>query len=145
MKVKEYLVNRILDLEKDLKQVKNEKAGTTYGLQKLQDDVIKLNEKLEQYQIEREHIKQIITCNIVEDVYVEGRYEIDLNSNENDFKTLQAILDIKPKDYKPEDIKPMCNECLYEDTAGDVFPCSICHDNSEFIEKGGDTDAKTTD
>ena len=103
MKVKEYLVNRILELERDIKQVRNEKAGTTFGLQKLQEEVIELHEKIDQYQREREHIKQIITCNITEDVYVDGRYEIELNTDDNDFKTLLAILDIQPGDYEMED------------------------------------------
>lgn len=94
MKVKEYLVNRILELERDLKQVRNEKAGTAYGLQKLQEDVVKLNEKIEQYQIEHEHIKQIITCNINSDS------DVVLLHYENDLKTLLSILDIKPEDYK---------------------------------------------
>ena len=86
MKIKEYLVNRILELEEELKQVRNE--------------------KIEQYQIEREHIKEIITCNIVEDIYCDGIYEIDLNSTENDFKTLMAILGIKPEDYDNKEVTP---------------------------------------
>ena len=95
MKVKEYLVNRILELEHDLKQARNEKAGTAYGLQKLQEDVIKLNEKIEQYQIEREHIREIITCNISDN-------EIKLIYPQCDYTTLLSILDIKPEDYKKE-------------------------------------------
>ena len=100
MKVKEYLVGRILNLETELKKIQNEKAGTTYGLQKLQEEVIKLNEKIEQYEIEREHIKEIITCNIVVEPYRAAGYSIDLLETEDDFKTLLAILDIKPEDYK---------------------------------------------
>ena len=112
--------------------------------------MIKLNEKIEQYQIEREHIKQIITCNIVEDVYVEGRYEIDLYSNEDDFKALLAILDIKPEDYKPLDVEtesetitpPHCWGCKYEDFEGNREPCVNCFQGDK---KEVTTDAKTTD
>lgn len=150
MKVKEYLIDTILKLEEELKHARNEKAGTAYGLQKLQEDVIKLNEKIEQYQIEREHIKQIITCNIVEDVYVDGRYEIDLNSNENDFKTLLAILDIKPEDYKSEDVEPEgetiipphCCGCKYEHLEGNREPCVNCIQGDK---KEVTPDAKTKD
>ena len=97
MKVKEYLVNRILDLERELKQARNEQAGTKYGLQKLQEDVIKLNEKVEQYQMEREHIKQIITC------HLSPGGELGINLIDPDRDTLLAILDIKPEDYGKED------------------------------------------
>ena len=102
MKVNEYLVNRILELERELKQARNEKAGTTYGLEKLQEEVLKLNEKIEQYEIEREHIKQIITCNIGYNAYYHLELNIDIGNN--DFNTLLAILDIKKEDYDIKEV-----------------------------------------
>ena len=101
MKVKEYLVNRILELERELKQTRNEQSGTKYGLQKLQEEVIKLNEKIEQYEIEREHIREIITCNIGRNAY--NHLALNIGIGNNDFKTLLAILDIQPGDYEMED------------------------------------------
>ena len=100
MKVKKYLVNRILELERNLKQAENEQAEAKHGFQKLQEEIIMLNEKLEQYQIECEHIKEIITCNIGRNAYNHLALNIDLG--DNDFKTLLAILDIKPEDYRKE-------------------------------------------
>lgn len=145
-RVMDYLLDRIEYLERELKQVRNEKAGTTYGLQKLQEEVTKLNEKIEQYQIEREHIKEIITCNIAEDLYCSGRYEIDLNSTENDFKTLLAILDIKSEDYViDDDIDNNCDRCLFEDVDGNNFPCNQCNNGAEFVDKEVTEDAKNTD
>lgn len=97
MKVKEYLVNRMLELERELKQARNEQAGTKYGLQKLQEEVIKLNEKIEQYEIEREHIREIITC------HLSPGGELGINFIDPDRDTLLAILDIKPEDYDVDD------------------------------------------
>ena len=117
MKVKEYLIKRIEELEKDLKHVRNEYAGTKYGLGELQKEVVKLNEKIEQYEIEREHIKEIITCNIVDNVYSNNVKQLILYKYEDDFKTLMAILDIKPEDYEtvhPECSEP-CTKCEYAD------------------------------
>ncbi len=141
MKVKEYLVNRILKLEEELKQARNEKAGTVFGLQKLQEDVIKLNEKIEQYQIEREHIKEIISCNIKHDQ--SDVHYIDLDEYENDYKTLIAILDIKLDDY--EDVKPKCEQCVFQDVDSGKFPCNSCDNNLMFAEKEVTPDAETTD
>lgn len=139
MKVKEYLVNRILKLEEELKQARNEKAGTVFGLQKLQEDVIKLNEKIEQYQIEREHIKEIITCNI-EGTINKGIY---LSDSERDFDTLMSILDIKTEDY--EDVKPKCEQCVFQDVDSGKFPCNSCDNNFMFAEKEVTPDAENTD
>lgn len=116
MKVKEYLVNRILKLEEELKQARNEKSGIAYALQKLQEDVIKLNEKIEQYQIEREHIREIITCNIVPDRF---RRPMVCISENIDLKTLLDILDIQPGDWTMDEIHSKCDEIHSK--------CDDCH------------------
>lgn len=139
MKVKEYLVGRILKLEEELKQARNEKAGTVFGLQKLQEDVIKLNKKIEQYQIEREHIKEIITLNIEGNI----NKSIYISDCEKDFDTLMSILDIKTEDH--EDVKPKCEQCVFQDVDSGKFPCNSCDNNFMFAEKGGDKDAENTD
>lgn len=140
MKVKEYLVNRILELEKELKQTRNEQAGTKCGLQKLQEEVIKLNEKLEQYQIEREHIKQIITC------HLSPGGELGINLIDPDRDTLLAILDIKPEDYSDDKgITPRCGDCLYKNLGFHEHPCDCCDNNSEFCDKRRITNAENTD
>ena len=146
MKVKEYLVNRILELERDLKQLRNEKAGTTFGLQKLQEDVIKLNEKIEQYQMEREHIKQIITCNIVPDRF--RRASLCIVSENSDFKTLLAILDIKSGDYTDDNDTSnsfgKCSECVHKNLSFAEWPCNSCLANREYF-KQEDNNAETKD
>lgn len=86
MKVNEYLVKRILDLE-------TEKVN----VQILREDINDLNEQLDHYEMEKEHIKEIITCNIGRDAY--NHLSINIDIGNNDFKTLLAILDINPEDY----------------------------------------------
>lgn len=145
MKVKEYLVGRILNLETELKKLQNEKAGTTYGLQKLQEEVIKLNEKIEQYEIEREHIKQIITCNICSD------RDLYIAHYENDNETLLSILGIKPEDYLGDaepcenTSYPKCWDCKYEDESGTTEPCAHCFNDDKFEPKEVTPDAETKD
>ena len=102
MKVKEYLVNRILELERELKQARNEYAGVSYELSR-RDNVINEQKKLiDDFQIEREHIKEIITCNIGYDAYNHLALNIDIGNN--DFKTLLSILDIKTEDCMVEEV-----------------------------------------
>ena len=144
MKVKEYLVGRILGLETELKKLQNEKVGAEVDIEHLQDDIIKLKNNIELYQIEREHIKQIITCNIVEALHCPGRYEIDLNSTENDFKTLMAILDIKPEDYIKLEISP-CTNCEHAHQPANVYPCCVCVDGDRRSSKEVTPDAETKD
>lgn len=91
MKVNEYLVKRILELE-------TEKVN----VQMLREDIKDLNEMLDRYEMEKEHIKALITCNIAIKPYATI---IDLNSKDDDFKTLLAILDIKPEDYEAKTMK----------------------------------------
>ena len=94
MKVKEYLVNRILELEKDLENSKRNYDLLMKEVKAFSDKCDKLEDELDQYQIEREHIKQIITCNL------DGDRDLYISHYENDNETLLAILDIKPEDYK---------------------------------------------
>ncbi len=152
MKVKEYLVNRILKLEEELKHTRNEKEGTTYGLQKLQEEVIKLNEKIDQYQREREEIKQLIICNIKR--YNSGVHYLELDEYVTDYKTLLAILDIQPGDYEMEESKPEyehisappnCWGCKYEEITGNDDPCTYCSQGDKFEEMEVTPDAKTKD
>lgn len=95
MNVKEYLINRIMELELDLKQSRNECSATKYSFKKKQEE---LNEKMEQYQYQIEHIKELITCNLTPNSTM-GCY-LSLSGNDNDLKTLLAILNIKPEDYE---------------------------------------------
>lgn len=103
MKVKEYLVNRILKLEEDLKQARNEYAGVSHCLELQKNKIETLNEKLEQYEIERKHIKEIITCNLTKDGDL---YMPRLNCSDFDIGVLLAILDIKPEDYDNKEVIP---------------------------------------
>ena len=103
MKVKEYLVNRILDLERDLKQARNEYAGVSYELSR-RDNIINEQKKLiDDFQMEREHIKQIITCNI--DCF-DDIDNINLTTENDDFYRLLSILDIKREDYDNKEVIP---------------------------------------
>ena len=98
MKVKEYLVNRLVEVERDLENSKRNYDLLLKELDKAgvyRDNII---DELDHYKMEREHIKQIITCNIGYDDYNHLTLNIDIGNN--DFKTLLAILDIKPEDYK---------------------------------------------
>lgn len=97
MTVEEYLVKRILDLETDIKRFRNECACAKAQVQMLNEDIKVLSEQLDRYEMEKEHIKQIITCNIDFD------RDIFIGERNSDFKTLLAILDIKPEDYEKED------------------------------------------
>lgn len=101
MTVKKYLVNRIMELEENLKQVRNEYARAIANAQMLKEDIKDLNEMLDRYEMEKDHIKQIITCNIGRNVYNHLSINIDIGTN--DFKTLLAILDIGPEDYEMDD------------------------------------------
>ena len=99
MKVKEYLVHRLVEVERDLETSCKNYAALMKEVKALTDKCDKLEYELDHYQMEREHIKQIITCNIsLGDSYEPDK--IDLNAGDNDFKTLMAILDINPGDYK---------------------------------------------
>ena len=99
MKVKEYLVHRLVEVERDLETSCKSYAALMKEVKALTDKCDKLEDELDHYQMEREHIKQIITCNIsLGDSYEPDK--IDLNAGDNDFKTLMAILDINPGDYK---------------------------------------------
>lgn len=86
MKVNEYLVKRILELE-------TEKVN----VQMLREDIKDLNEMLDRYEMEKEHIKEVIVCSIGYD-NDDFKYTIDIN--DEGFRTLLAILDIKPEDYE---------------------------------------------
>ena len=88
MKVKEYLVNRILELEKDLENSKRNYDLLMKEVKALSDKCDKLEDELDQYQMEREHIREIITCNTSDD-------EIKLVYPQCDYTTLLAILDIR--------------------------------------------------
>ena len=99
MKVKEYLVNRILELEREVYKVRSESDDFKADLDQYKEDNCKLVEKINQLEIEHEHIKQIITCNVVEDLYTSNHYVLDLMEAEDDFQILMSILDIKPEDY----------------------------------------------
>lgn len=90
MTVEEYLVKRILELE-----------TVKVNVQMLREDIKDLNEQLDRYEMEKEHIKQIITCNIGRNAYNHLSINIDIGTN--DFKTLLAILDIGPEDYEKDD------------------------------------------
>lgn len=100
MKVKEYLVNRLVEVERDFETSCKNYAALMKEVKALSDKCDKLEDELDQCQMEREHIKQIITCNIVESIEDHFRMHLDLAECEDDFKTLLAILDIKPGDYK---------------------------------------------
>ena len=128
-------------MEKDLKQVRNEYADVSYELSR-RDNVINEQKKLiDDFQIEREHIKQIITCNI--DCF-DNFDNINLNTDNDDFHRLLSILDIKPEDYK-DSSKPMCCNCVHNAVPMDEFPCNACDGKfSEFIKKE-DNNAETTD
>lgn len=100
MKVKEYLIKRIEELEKDLKQSLNEYAGVSYELSR-RDNVINEQKKLiDDFQIEREHIKEIITCNL------DANGILYLSDGERDHETLMGLLDIKPEDYEIKEVTP---------------------------------------
>lgn len=136
MTVEEYLVKRILDLETDIKRFRNESAGAKAQVQMLNEDIKDLSEQLDCYEMEKEHIKQIITCNI------EPREVcfIDLSSEDDDFKTLLAILDIKPDDYEIH----TCSTCKHMGDFTDDSYCVDCTDGEDKWERWTE-DAETKD
>ena len=105
MKVNEYLVHRILELEKDIKELREHiamlemyKRADRRLIEEHEKLINDKNDQLDDYEMEKEHIKQIITCNLRkgDDEHPDW---IILNATENDFNTLLAILNIKKEDY----------------------------------------------
>lgn len=94
-RVMDYLLDRIEQLEKEKRDEWFQKQGLSKGNEILHQEIDNLKDKIDQYQIERKHIKEIITCNIEGNV----RKGIYLSDNEKDFDTLMAILNIKQEDY----------------------------------------------
>ena len=134
MKVKEYMVKRIEELER-------EKSDNLKCIEFLYDDIRKLKDKIEILELEREHIKEIITCNIGYDGY--NHAELKINIGDNDFKTLLAILDIKPEDYKPQ--QRVCRNCKYQLLEGTKEPCYSCNGFTNWIPKEVTENAETED
>lgn len=125
MTAEEYLVNRIVKLEKELKQSRNAYAGA-------KAKALMLNETLNHYEMEKEHIKQIITCSIG---YDEDNFKLTIGIGEEDFKTLLAILDIGPEDYSEsqkdlvyefDNTYPNCEACIHKDISPFEDICFNC-------------------
>ena len=93
MKVKEYLVGEILNLKTELRIQKK-------AYEELSRQIREYLDKIKAYEMEKEHIKQSIICNIEQDEL--GCDFISLYDSQADFKTLLAILDIQPGDYKED-------------------------------------------
>ena len=105
MKVKEYLVKRIEDLERDLKSSKNESAGFREALDyskecngKLCSEIDKLKASESAYKKDRERIREIIASNVIRDTFNKRTTLINILECEDDFKELTSILEIEPKD-----------------------------------------------
>lgn len=123
MKVKDYLVNRILDLEKELKNLKTRCEQLMIEIKEADAHCDRLTDRLDDYEIEREHIKQIITY------HLSPGGELGINLIDPDRETLLAILDIKPEDVETvgETITPPhCWGCKYEELEGNLEPCVNC-------------------
>ena len=96
MKVKDYLVGRILKLEEELKSLNIKYDQLMIELKEADKLSDNLTEQLDDYEMEKEHIKQIIACNLEANGTIPVIPQLDLN-------TLLAILDIQPGDYEMED------------------------------------------
>lgn len=124
-RVMDYLLDRIEVLEKEKRDEWFQKQGLSKGNEILHQEIDNLKEKIEQYEIEREHIREIITCNISDN-------EIKLVYPQCDYTTLLAILDIKSKDWQEEnpDLTVRCKDCTY------LTPDDVCsRDDCEFGNK----------
>jgi len=98
-RVMDYLLDRIEVLEKEKRDEWFQKTGLSKGNEILQDEIKRLKEKIDDLEMEKEHIKEIITCNL------DANGILYLSDEERDHETLMGLLDIKPEDYEME-VKP---------------------------------------
>lgn len=101
-RVMDYLLDRIDILETQLALKTKGFDCLMQELKETDERCNKLSDELDQCQMEREHIKEIITCHIAKDPLYGKRTALYLIEHADDFKTLLSIIGIEPGDYLAE-------------------------------------------